>query len=179
MSDYPEVIDNFLPEDVFLPIQDVLMSNSFPWFYNNQTVYDGITDAYDYQFTHNFFISDEQYGLLKQSSSFCDIILPIVEQLDCFSLLRVKGNLRTLYKGSQDKQSIYYHRDFDEDSTTAIFYINTNNGYTIFKEAKQKVECVANRLVRFNTRLEHAGVSSNNEKQRVVINFNYIENQNI
>jgi len=31
-----KVVDNVLPEDVFLPIQDGLMSNSFPWFYNNQ-----------------------------------------------------------------------------------------------------------------------------------------------
>ena len=174
MSNYPEVIDNFLPEDVFLPIQDVLMGQNFPWYFNDRTVYDIVTDNLDYQFTHSFFKMNEQYGFLEKCSSFCDIILPIIEKLDCFCLLRVKSNLRTLYTGSQTKQSIYYHRDFDEDYTTAILYINTNNGYTIFKDTKQKVECVANRLVRFNTKLEHAGVSSNNEKQRVVINFNYI-----
>ena len=172
MSKYPEVIDNFLPEDVFLPILNVLMGEYFPWYFNDRTVHGELTDAYDYQLTHNFYDLDEcGTGV---SSSFFENIKPIIKELNCFCLLRVKGNLRTLYKGSQDKQSIYYHRDFDEDCTTAIFYVNTNNGYTIFKDTKQKVNCVANRLVMFNTRLEHAGVSSNNEKQRVVINFNYI-----
>tara|TARA_Y100001949_G_scaffold159023_1_gene149610 strand:+ start:62 stop:586 length:525 start_codon:yes stop_codon:yes gene_type:complete len=174
MNNYPEVIDNFLPEDVFLSIQDVLMGKNFPWFYDDRTVYDVITDKFDYQFVHSFFKMNERYGFLEKCSSFCDIILPIIEKLDCFCLLRVKSNLRTLYKDQQINQSIYYHRDLDEDCTTAIFYINTNNGYTIFKDNQQKVDCVANRLVKFDTKLEHAGVSSNNEKQRVVINFNYI-----
>ena len=174
LSNYPEIIDNFLPEDVFLPIQEFLMGAFFPWYFGEQILPFKSTDKFDYQFVHSFFKMNERYGFLEKCSSFCDIVLPIVEQLDCFCLLKVKGNIRTLYTGSQTKQSIYYHRDFDEDYTTAILYINTNNGYTIFKDTKQKVECVANRLVRFNTKLEHAGVSSNNEKQRVVINFNYI-----
>ena len=101
---------------------------------------------------------------------------PITKKLNCFCLLRVKANLRTLYKGSQDNQGIYYHRDYEEvGCSTAIFYVTTNNGYTIFKETGEKVDCVANRLVKFDTKLEHAGISANDSKQRIVINFNYIK----
>ena len=170
MSNDPEVIDNFLPEDVFLPIQDVLMGEYFPWYYNDRTVHSVLTDKFDYQFIHSFYHLKQGIGVV---SSF-ELIKPIIEKLDCFCLLRAKANLRTLYKGQQIKQSIYYHRDLDEDCTTAILYINTNNGYTIFKDTKQKIDCVANRLVKFNTKLEHDGISSNDSKQRVVINFNYI-----
>ena len=68
-----------------------------------------------------------------------------------------------------------WHRDYETNKTqTAIFYVNSNNGYTIFKESKEKVESVENRLVVFPTNLEHCGVSCTDNNQRVVINFNFI-----
>ena len=169
-----EVIDNFLPEDVFLQTQDFITSSYFPWYFNSHTVEGTAPDTLDYQLIHNFYTLEE-YGR-GIGSSFFDKVEPIIKKLNCFCLLRVKANLRTLYQGSQNKQGVYYHRDYEEfDCTTAIFYITTNNGYTIFKETGEKVDCVANRLVKFDAKLEHAGISANDSKQRIVINFNYIE----
>ena len=31
----PEIIDNFLPDDVFKNIQNIMMSSQFPWHYNS------------------------------------------------------------------------------------------------------------------------------------------------
>ena len=67
------------------------------------------------------------------------------------------------------------HCDMEYDGTTAIFYLNSNNGYTVFKDG-EKVESVANRIVKFPTLKEHSGVSCSDSKRRAVINFNYIEN---
>lgn len=165
------------------------MGSYLPWYFNNSTAlpinassedlvelanHDTLINIFDYQFIHSFYSLDEQYGS-GIHSSFFENIKPILKELNCSFLLRIKANLKTLYEGSQDKQSIYYHIDTKIDCTTAIFYINTNNGYTIFKDTEEKVDCVANRLVKFDTKLEHAGISSNNSKQRIVINFNYIE----
>ena len=55
---------------------------------------------------------------------------------------------------------------------TAIFYINTNNGWTEFKKGG-RVKSVANRAVIFDSNLEHRGVSCTDAKRRVLINFNY------
>ena len=171
LSNYPEIIDNFLPEDVFLPIQEFLMGAFFPWYFGKQILSFKSTDKLDYQFIHSFYHLDHGVGVISRF----EVIEPIIKKLDCFCLLRAKANLKTLYPGSQDKQKNNYHIDFDKDCiTTAILYINTNNGYTIFKDTKQKIDCVANRLVKFNSKLEHDGISSNDSKQRVVINFNYI-----
>ena len=166
----PEIIDNFLPEDVFLPIQEFLMGAFFPWYFGKQILSFKSTDKLDYQFIHSFYHLEQGVGVISRF----EVIEPIIKKLDCFCLLRAKANLKTLYSGPQDKQKNNYHRDFDKDCTTAILYINTNNGYTIFKDTKQKIDCVANRLVKFNSKLEHDGISSNDSKQRVVINFNYI-----
>ena len=56
---------------------------------------------------------------------------------------------------------------------TAILYINTNNGWTRFKKGA-RVKSIANRIVIFDSNLEHSGVTCTDEKRRVVMNFNYI-----
>ena len=64
-----------------------------------------------------------------------------------------------------------YHIDYS-NITTSILYINTNNGWTQFKNG-DKVNCIENRMVIFDSNLEHEGVSSTDQKRKVVINFNY------
>ena len=59
-----------------------------------------------------------------------------------------------------------------KQSTTSIFYMNTNNGYTKFEDGT-KIESVANRLVSFPSNMKHKGTSCTDEKTRVVINFNH------
>ena len=56
---------------------------------------------------------------------------------------------------------------------TAIFYINTTNGYTEF-ESGVRVSSVANRVCIFNSNLNHRGVThTEGDQQRIVVNFNY------
>ena len=56
---------------------------------------------------------------------------------------------------------------------TAIFYINSNNGYTVFKD-NSKVISRENRLCLFNGHIEHAGVSCTDARRRIVLNINYL-----
>ena len=56
---------------------------------------------------------------------------------------------------------------------TAIFYINSNNGYTEFEETGEKVLSVANRVCIFDNGLQHAGVTTTDTINRVVVNVNY------
>ena len=57
--------------------------------------------------------------------------------------------------------------------TTSILYLNTNNGWTAIK-GYGKVENVANRMVIFDSNLQHSGVTCTDKNRRVVINFNYV-----
>ena len=58
-------------------------------------------------------------------------------------------------------------------SLTAIFYINTNNGYTYFEDG-QKIESIENRMVMFPSNIPHAGATCTDEDRRVVLNLNYL-----
>ena len=59
-----------------------------------------------------------------------------------------------------------------ENIFTGVFYINTCNGGTKFKNGP-KVKSVANRVVIFDTNFEHAAVTCTDKQSRVVVNFNF------
>ncbi len=159
-----EVIDNFLPSDEFKQIQSYILSDDFTWNYNNGILGDDYPRGF-YQFTHAFLVNGKllDYNLLK----FC------TDKLGCNKILRVKANLnpRTIFHRNSG-----LHRDnfSDWDMKVALLYINTNNGCTKIK-GYGKVKCVANRLVRFYSDTEHAGISCTDEKRKVALNFNYYE----
>jgi len=155
-----EIIDNYLPEDVFNTLQEELLSHKFPWYFNDHIVQHTPTN---YQFVHVF----------KPPSPFIDIIAPLLNKIKPKRIIRCKMNLRPI---TDEPSQSPYHQDQSKNPNhnIAIYYINTNNGYTIFEHNKQKVESIANRLVMFHGSLVHAGCSTTNQKRRVVLNLNYL-----
>ena len=53
----------------------------------------------------------------------------------------------------------------------AILYLNTNDGYTIIGD--EKVESIANRLLRFDATQMHHSTTCTDQQYRANINFNY------
>ena len=155
------VKDNFLSEKEFKELQDLMLSQAFPWYYN-----DGVNEPSEenlFQFTHMFF-----GGCFSWSSNYEMIVKLFKEKLDVKCFIRIKANLTTI---TQKPVEQGFHTDLN-DNTTAIFYLNTNNGYTEFENGKI-VNCVANRLVEFDSNIKHQPITSTDSKRRVVINFNY------
>ena len=155
-----KVIDNFLEEDQFDHLQSIIFTDGFPWFYNNwQThLHDGL-----YVFFHRFY-SDPS----GPSSSFFEMFDHTLCKLGVKKLYRIKANLnpKTVFHRKSG-----YHIDYP-NITTSILYMNTNNGWTQFKKGK-KIKSVANRMVIFDSNLEHKAVTCTDKKLRIVVNFNY------
>ena len=168
------VIDNFLPEEIFAPLSDIFLGQDTPWYFFKTVDYvDEEDDKNDkYQFSHN--IWDPSVG---SCSPHYDLIAPCLENLNCYSIIRIKANLNPITH--TNKKIGDFHRDtLIPNATTAILYLNTNNGYTLF-ESGDKVESIKNRIVIFNSQIKHTGVSCTDEKCRVLINFNYFSNDDI
>ena len=159
------VIDDFLPQEDYKLIYDTMLSSNFPWYYANSVVSKDLlcTEQENYQFGHSFYFN---YGFKSESAQ---ILIPILERLNPTAILRIKG---TLLPRSEKTIEHGYHLDNESSTLGAIYYINTNNGYTKFKEGG-KIDSVANRLVLFNTDEYHTGATCTDEKVRVLINFNY------
>lgn len=161
MNSKIEIIDNFLDKETFNSMQSFVLGDSFPWYFNDFKS-DG-ADVHNFQFTHTVI----RQGQI--TSEFIQHMDPFFKGLNVKEVFRVKMNLTTK---TEKLFNHLYHTDF-KDCTTSIFYMNTNNGKTIFKNGKE-VNSIANRMITFNSNLEHAATSHTDEKTRVVINFNYV-----
>ena len=113
------------------------------------------------------------------SSSNCNfvyLIRSIYEALNISSPIQIKAN--TTF-GRVEKLQTDFHIDFcDLDTTkrkTAVFYLSDTNGPLLIKNKKQEIECKQNRLVRFDSNIEHAAIlhQGDSSSRRIVINFNY------
>lgn len=165
-----EVIDNFLPPLQLEDVQKYCLGSDCLWTYQPTVTHkDGQTDRP--QFIHGFY-RDNQPDYHNDINS----IYPILNILQPISIFRIKMNRITR---TPDIMTNTFHQDMygltDEKMkqwTTAIFYVNSNDGYTEFEDGT-KVESVENRLVSFSSDTMHRGTSTTNEDARVIINFNY------
>ena len=156
-----EIIDNFLPEEEFKSIQSFMMGGEFKWFYVEGRAF---VDDGSFQMIHMFF--QPEVGSNSEHLNMWNTFMNKVEAKKCE---RIKANLT--FKTPTIELS-EYHSDYD-DMKTAIFYINTNNGYTEF-ESGVRVSSVANRVCIFDSNLKHRGTTHNEgDQQRIVVNFNY------
>jgi hypothetical protein len=156
-----KVIDNLLPEKELKNIQDVMLSADFPWFFKN-TISDAKEIIDDYYFVHMFYAQ-------TITSGFYNILDPIIKKLDANALVRIKGNMHPNVNKFVENNK---HIDFSFQHKGAIFYVNTNNGFTILEDGT-KIESVENRLLMFDPSKLHNSTNCTDEKRRVNINFNY------
>lgn len=159
----PTFIDNFLDKDTFKNLQTKMFNNNFPWFMEQ-----GISDARgieknEYFFTHLIF-NDWRIN----SENFQDM-LGILNQLKVKSLLRIKANL---YIKTPAVVEHDLHTDFEFSHKASLLCMNTNNGYTYFKDGT-KIKSVENRMITFDGGKEHASASCTDENYRSNIIFNY------
>ena len=178
-----EIIENFLPQREFKVIENIFYDPSFPWYFQPYVDFHP-TGGYNpdvnikdrtFQFAHMFYHENEW------CSSHGKPLLSILNKFKILALLRIKTNLTTVTPTITEHR---FHTDIIaggdwsghklNEITTAIFYINTNDGYTKFKDGT-KVESVANTLVKFPSNTMHLGTTCTNRKSRIVINFNFLE----
>ena len=160
-----KIIDNFLPEEIFKQIQNIMMGDEFPWYYNKDI--DNLNeDNKKFQFTHAVIVPE-----FAQVSNTINMLYPLFSSIGIKHLLRVKANLNVVGDG---KNIGNYHTDVDVPTAmTAVYYINTNNGATEFENGKL-VKSVENRIVLFDASMKHRGISCTDKKTRVLININFI-----
>ena len=164
------VIDDYLDPDLFLSIRASIEAASFPW--EAGMILKGppshIQPADNLQFIHGFYLRNAR---ARYVSPYFEVIRPIMEKLNPAHLIKAKVNLTT----KKDRHIEYgLHVDTKRvGATTAIFYLNTNNGYTLFEDG-QKTFSLANRMVIFDAASRHTGASCTDADRRLVLNINMI-----
>tara|TARA_B100000131_G_scaffold224145_1_gene215776 strand:+ start:668 stop:1201 length:534 start_codon:yes stop_codon:yes gene_type:complete len=171
------VIDNFLSPTEFKKIKEIMMGDYLPWYYNRGIVINNDKPG-NYQLTHLFYANREPDGRERMSDN-CSIVCEnLMTKLGISSksrLIRIKANMnpQTFFHRNGG-----YHMDYIDEVekvTTAVYYVNTNNGWTHIK-GYGKVKCKENRIALFDSRTQHAGFSCTDQDVKVVININYLNN---
>tara|TARA_B110000285_G_C14706596_1_gene415846 strand:- start:83 stop:574 length:492 start_codon:yes stop_codon:yes gene_type:complete len=161
-----KIVDNFLSKEEHDIVVNKLsgIDAMFPWYLCNHITF--ATDKHPslYYFIHNFYKHDNMW-----SDEFNWIKKIILSKIDTKSLIRIKANL---YPRQKSKSEHQMHSDFDFTHKGALYYVNTNDGHTIFEDGT-RVESVANRMIFFDPSIKHCSTDCTDEKYRININFNY------
>lgn len=164
------ICTNVLNQKAFDILQQQLTSDRFPWFYNDHVVdtKDMMTDTkYQVQFVHWF----HQNSTVITSHENWQMLFPIFEILQPYSFIRVKANN---IPGNDSQVSHGFHIDTTVPlSWTAIYYVNTNNGYTEFEDGT-KIDSVANSMIIFPSNKKHSGSTCTDKRSRINININFM-----
>lgn len=176
------IIDNFLDETTFNGIKSTMLSSGFPWNYAqvksgrnvDNTPTKEIEHYSNQQMYHNFHGFD--HAIHKTHSQTMKIIWPILKKIQPAALGRIKANLQF---HTEHQYQTPFHTDMslmpkNVPYMTAVFYLNTNNGYTILKDSDEKIYSYENRFVVFDGHRSHAGSTCTDSKIRAVINLNFI-----
>jgi hypothetical protein len=154
------IINNFLENSFFNEFKKLMFSNHINWYLK-----DHMTTNDDYFFSHDFF---QEFTI--KSAYYQEFIIPILKELKFLTVDSVRANLML------KKEKIYqsnFHNDRFFDCKTAILYMNTCNGNTLFDEKEKfKLNCVENTVVIFESLIKHSAVSQSDTTKRIVINFN-------
>ena len=174
-----KIYDDLLSPREYREIKNTFLNDNFPlpWYWSK--VVEGhnldVDDLDNSQLTHMCYNSCAPN--LEKGSGF-PAVNPIINHpdLDIRALIRVKANLnirtsKIIRHG--------FHVDVPFNCMTGIYYVNSNDGYTEFKECGTKVESVANRMVTFPSQTLHSGTSCTNKRRRVAINFVYFAAERI
>tara|TARA_B110000977_G_scaffold122420_1_gene157293 strand:- start:16 stop:636 length:621 start_codon:yes stop_codon:yes gene_type:complete len=158
------ITDNVLHPVVFKKIQDYMLSTDYRWYFAAGVV--NLENTENFQFIHQI-----HEGPFVDAPDDYQLVYPLLEIIRPQAIIKIKANLLT----QTPENSVHgLHTDvIVPGALTAIFYLNTNNGYTLFDDG-DKVESIENRLVIFPANIPHSGASCTDEQRRVVINLNYI-----
>ena len=168
-----EVIPNFIEDrQVQEDIKNTLTKGrQIPYYYEDY-VGDESDDS-DFYFVHHLFETKNTdrnaYPTEShESSPFFDRVLsPIIGRLKFDSLMRAKINL---YTRKSEFIQTGMHTDNDIPHMVGLYSVNTNNGYTLFKDGT-KVESIENQMVIFDGLREHCSVAQTDTNVRVNINI--------
>ena len=156
------VKDNFLDQIDFKNLKNMVMGETFPWYFKDYVSYDGKQEVHffwSHMFLHHHFTISPHVKFLN----------PLLKKLKIKALIRVKANL---YANQGKIIEHADHTDFSFKHEGAILSLNTCDGFTVLKDGT-KIQSVANRILLFDPSQPHHSSTCTDAKIRCNININY------
>jgi hypothetical protein len=159
-----EIVDNFLPEEEYKKIFEVMKDTGFDWHLADKITIEQKEKDIFFYLCHIFYNQTSLY-----QSTFFQLMFPLLKKIDPKALIRVKANLY-LNQGLGVVEHAE-HTDYPFTHKGALYSLNTCDGYT--KIGKEKIPSVKNRIIFFDPSIPHCSTSCSDSKTRMNININY------
>ena len=172
MSQKVQIFNNFLEPEVFLEIKKFIMSPRCQWRYVNYIAHkDGRDNDSDGYFVHSFKdCHPKTFEDRYPESPHFPLIVKILDKIKYQNILRIRSSL---YPRRDVQKPDPFHVDYNFPHKVCIFYVNTNNGYTMFENGK-KIPSVENQLVTFDGSEKHCSVVQTDTPARYIVNINIL-----
>ena len=169
------IIDNVLPKSYSNEIKNLLCSDMFPWYFNNEIVPTAVDLMDPFQFTHTIIVDGEPRSDVYQ------LIKPMLYFIEWHTnakikkVVRAKANLITRNNSVFDAYKTM-HQDNEINYKSFLYYVDDSDGDTIIFADDKKTEVLRitpqeNKAVYFDSTTWHTSSIPNVAKKRVVINF--------
>ena len=172
MAKKVQIFNNFLDQEVFLEIKKFIMSPRCQWRYVNYIAHkDGRDNDNDGYFVHSFKDCHPQtFEDRYPESPHFPLIAKILDKIQYRNILRIRSSL---YPRRDVQKSDPFHIDYNFPHRVCIFYVNTNNGYTMFENG-EKIPSVENQLATFDGSEKHCSVVQTDTPARYIVNINIL-----
>ena len=172
MAKKVQIFNNFLDKEVFLEIKKFIMSPRCQWRYVNYIAHkDGRDNDNDGYFVHSFKDCHPQTFVDRYPESpHFPLIVKILDKIKYQNILRIRSSL---YPRRDVQKPDPFHIDYDFPHKVCIFYVNTNNGYTMFENG-EKIPSVENQLATFDGNEKHCSVVQTDTSARYIVNINIL-----
>jgi len=172
MAKKVQIFNNFLDQEVFLEIKKFIMSPRCQWRYVNYIAHkDGRDNDNDGYFVHSFKDCHPQtFEDRYPESPHFPLIAKILDKIKYQNILRIRSSL---YPRRDVQKPDPFHIDYDFPHKVCIFYVNTNNGYTMFENG-EKIPSVENQLATFDGNEKHCSVVQTDTSARYIVNINIL-----
>jgi hypothetical protein len=163
------VVDDFLPRENYIIMKTMFESGEFDWHWSDHQV--NHTDSF--YFYHLFFAK-----YYPTSKYFDNVRQNFLDFLPINSLINLRANLytNTYGNGTSSKHADHFgETGKDHKHTTSVLHLGTNNGKFVLCIGDEEVvlDTVDNRLVTFDSEIEHYIIHQTDADRRIVLNLNY------
>ena len=157
-----KVVDNFLDNNSFKQLKEIVMGKTFPWYFES------VINSKHSKIDNTLYFVHIAYHHSATSSFYETLKDMFWDKLKIKSLIRIKVNC---YPKTDKLHINEKHIDYNFKHKAAVFSLNTNDGGTIL--SGNKIDSIENRVVLFDGNKPHSSSTCTNQKARFNINFNY------
>ena len=169
-----KVINDVLPKDDFIDVNNFLLSPKFPYYFNKSTDGKDNIEMFSHLIVNNFQITSEDYKFFSQK------LLPLYklvkDETNANTILRIKVNF---YPKTIENKLMGVHTDFPNSEIeylTCVYSLDSSNGFTglFINNEEIKINSKANQLIMFDGKIKHYG-STATDMNRLIVNFDFIK----